>query len=81
VRKGRPKEGDEALDAILHGGPLSRALHSRMCATKSGEQPSGIIDETNCESCKVSSFGESGSKEGRNPGLTKDAKQMYMHII
>jgi len=52
-----------------------------MCATKSGEQPSGIIDETNCESCKVSSFGESGSKEGRNPGLTKDAKQMYMHII
>jgi hypothetical protein len=47
---------------------------------RNADQPSGIIDETNCESCKVSSFGKSRSNEGTQSWFDKGCKQMYIHI-
>ena len=45
------------------------------------DQPSGISDETSCESCKVSSFG-GVSVQCRNAILACQGKQhMYIHIL
>ena len=39
------------------------------------DQPSGISDETSCESCKVSSFGESRSNVGTQSWFDKGSNR------
>jgi len=69
--------GSLPASRVLGTDPLGAHLDYDRIA----DQPSRIIDETNCESCNGSSFAESRSNEGTQSWLPKDTTDVYTYTV
>ncbi len=69
--------GSLPASRVLGTDPLGAHLDYDRIA----DQPSRIIDETNCESCNGSSFAESRSNEGTQSWSPKDTTDVYTYTV